>query len=124
VDEPDVIRKKIMKAKTDAGPTTENQEKPQEIVNLFTILKHVSPQEVCEHFEHQYNNCTIRYGDFKKQLAEDVVNFCAPIRERILELSSNDVYLDKVMKEGAEKARVSGRKTLADVRGIIGFRDL
>ena len=123
VDEPEVIRKKIMKAKTDAGPTAENQEKPQEIENLFTIMKHISSQEVYQHFDNQYNNCSIRYGDFKKQLAEDVVNFCTPIRERILELSQNNAYLDKVMKEGAEKARQSGRKTLAEVREIIGFKN-
>ncbi|MCL2132641.1 MAG: tryptophan--tRNA ligase [Lentimicrobiaceae bacterium] len=120
-DEPDVIRKKIMKAKTDAGPTVENQEKPQEIENLFTIMKHVSLQETYEYFDTQYNNCTIRYGDFKKQLAEDVVNFCTPIRQRIVELANNDNYLNKVMKEGAEKARTSGRKTLSEVREIIGF---
>jgi tryptophanyl-tRNA synthetase len=54
-------------------------------------------------------------------LAEDVVNFCVPIRERILDLSKNDAYLNKVMKEGAEKARTSGRKTLSEVREIIGY---
>ena len=123
-DEPDVIRKKIMKAKTDTGPTVENQQKPQEIENLFTILKHVSSQDIYEHFDRLYNTCSIRYGDFKKQLAEDVVNFCAPIRERILELINNDAYLDKVMKDGAEKARISGQKTLSEVREIIGFRNL
>ena len=123
VDEPAVIRKKIMKAKTDAGPTAENQEKPQEIENLFTIMKHISSQEVYQHFDNLYNNCSIRYGDFKKQLAEDVVNFCMPIRERILELSQNDAYLDNVMQEGAEKARQSGRKTLSEVREIIGFKN-
>jgi tryptophanyl-tRNA synthetase len=123
VDSPDEKQKKIMKAKTDAGPTTENQEKPQEIENLFTILKHVSSQDIYEYFEQLYNSCTIRYGDFKKQLAEDVVNFCSPIRERILELSNNDAYLDKIMKEGAEKARQSGRKTVAEVREIIGFKN-
>jgi len=124
IDEPDVIRKKIMKAKTDTGPTTENQQKPQEIENLFTILKHVSSSDTYQHFDTLYNNCSIRYGDFKKQLAEDVVNFCTPIRERILDLAKNDAYLDKVMREGAEKARTSGRKTLSEVREIIGFRNM
>jgi len=56
-------------------------------------------------------------------LAEDVVHFCSPIRERILELSDNDAYLNRIMKEGAEKARISGRKTLSEVREIIGFRN-
>ena len=124
VDEPDVIRKKIMKAQTDAGPTVENQQKPQEIENLFILMKHISPQDTYEHFEQRYNNCSIRYGDFKKQLAEDIVQFCSPIRQRILELSTNDVYLNKIMKDGAEKARLSGRKTLAEVREIIGFKNV
>jgi len=122
VDEPEVIRKKIMKAKTDAGPVEENQQKPQEIENLFTIMKHVSTRDTYEHFEQLYNTCSIRYGDFKKQLAEDVVLFCAPIRERILELADNDAYLNRIMTEGAEKARISGRQTLSEVREIIGFR--
>jgi tryptophanyl-tRNA synthetase len=58
----------------------------------------------------------------KKQLAEDVVLFCNPIRERTDELSKDKDYLEKVMRNGAEKARESGQKTLSEVREIIGFR--
>ena len=58
----------------------------------------------------------------KKQLAEDINNFCAPIRERILDIRSNEEYLAKVARQGAEKARESAAKTLNEVRQIIGFR--
>jgi tryptophanyl-tRNA synthetase len=122
VDAPDVIRKKIMKAKTDAGPTMENQQKTQETENLFTIMKYVSSPDTLLHFEQAYNNCTIRYGELKKQLAEDIIRFCAPVREQILALSNNDDYLKKVMQRGAEKAHASASKTISEVRQIIGFR--
>ena len=121
-DSPDEIRKKIMRAKTDTGPTEENQPKTQEITNLFTLMKHVSSGETLTDFEHAYNNCSIRYGDMKKQLAEDIIKFCEPIRERINELSKDNDYLEKVMKNGAEKARANASKTLAEVRKIIGMR--
>jgi len=121
-DLPQTIRKKIMRAKTDEGPTQENQTKSQEITNLFTLMKYVSTPDVLAHFESAYNDCSIRYGDMKKQLAEDIIAFCEPIRERINELSADEAYLEKVMQLGAEKARASGAKTLSDVRQIIGFR--
>ena len=121
-DEPAVIRKKVMRAKTDQGPTRENQEKPQEIENLFTIMRQVSTPETYAYFDEAYNKCTIRYGDMKKQLAEDIVRCCEPIRERILELSQNSKRLEEIMDAGAEKARANARKTIRDVREIIGFR--
>jgi len=121
-DLPQTISKKIMRAKTDEGPTQENQQKSQEITNLFTLMKYVSTPDVLAHFESAYNDCSIRYGDMKKQLAEDIIAFCEPIRERINELSADEAYLEKVMQLGAEKARASGAKTLSDVRQIIGFR--
>lgn len=121
-DEPEVIRKKIMKAKTDAGPVMEYQERPQEIVNLFTIMQHVSSADTYAFFNDAYNHCNIRYGDMKKQLAEDVIQFCTPIRERIAEIAANDEYLNKVRQLGAEKARISAAKTIREVREIIGFK--
>ena len=60
--------------------------------------------------------------DFKKQLAEDIVKFNAPIREKIKVLQKDDAYLKKVVEEGAEKARESAKKTVLEVRKIIGFR--
>ena len=113
---------KVMKAVSDAGPTEPNSVKPEPIANLFTMMEIVSEKETYDFFNEKYNNCEIRYGDMKKQLAEDINKFCAPIRERILDMAANTEYLDKVARMGAEKARESASKTLNEVRQIIGFR--
>lgn len=122
-DDPAVIRKKIMRAVTDSGPTEPNQPKPQAIENIFALMKALSAPETLSHFEEEYNNCRIRYGDMKKQLAEDAIAFTEPFREKIKEIGSNDEYLRKVVKMGREKAQASARKTVREVREIIGFRD-
>lgn len=122
VDDEKTIRKKVMKAVTDAGPTEPNSVKPEPIANLFTMMEIVSSKDTYDYFNEKYNNCEIRYGDMKKQLAEDINNFCAPIRERILDIQNNDELLMKVIKAGAEKSRESAAKTLNEVRQIIGFR--
>ena len=121
-ESPESIRKKVMRAVTDIGPTETNQKKPDVIQNLFTLLEVVSTPEIVSHFDTAYNNCTIRYGDLKKQLAADIINFTNPIRSRIEDICKDDVYLSRVAKNGAEKARESASKTLEEVRKIIGFR--
>jgi len=120
-DSPEIIRKKVMKAVTDAGPTLPNSEMPEAIQNIFTLLSIVSQVDVIEHFKTQYNNCSIRYGDIKKQLAEDTILFTQPIREKILDMQKNDEYIKKVASDGASKARESAQKTISEVRKIIGF---
>lgn len=121
-DSPDIIKKKVMKAVTDAGPTEMNQEKPDIIKNLFDIMKAVSPASTVEHFDNLYNKCEIRYGDMKKQLTEDITLFLSPIRERIEEIDKDEEYLRKVVKLGTEKAKESASKTIKEVREIIGFK--
>ena len=121
-DTPDAIRKKVMRAKTDSGPTVENQTKPVEIQNLFDLMKVVSTPDTVAHFDALYNSCQIRYGDLKKQLAEDMVVATEPIRSRIESIANDEAYIRKVINQGAEKARESARKTIQDVREIIGFR--
>ncbi len=120
-DEDDVIRKKIMKAKTDSGPTAPDSEKPDYIQNLFTLMKLVSTEEVYNQFDANYNGCSIRYGDFKKQLAEDMANFIKPIREKAADIQNDKLFLSKVIKEGADKARESASKTLHLVRAVINM---
>lgn len=122
-DDPETIRKKVMKAVTDSGPTQPNQHKPEAIQNLFTIMKAISSPDTLQYFEDKYNACEIRYGDMKKQLAEDIITFTTPIRERIEAILSDNDYLRKVARMGAEKARESASKTIRDVRHIIGFRE-
>ena len=121
-DDPKTIEKKVKKALTDQGPTEPNQEKPECVENLFTILRVVSTAEVVNHFEEKWNTCEIRYGDLKKQLAEDIITVTNPIRERILAIENDNAYLHKVAKLGAEKARESASKTLTAVREIMGFK--
>jgi tryptophanyl-tRNA synthetase len=122
VDDDTTIRKKVMKAVTDTGPTAPDSPKPEAIQNLFTIMEVVSAPDVHDHFNEQYNRCAIRYGDLKKQLAEDIIAFCTPIRERVLEYASDVDYMDKVAALGADKARESANRTLKEVRRQIGFR--
>jgi|TARA_B110000503_G_scaffold117858_1_gene178243 tryptophanyl-tRNA synthetase len=122
-DEPaDVIRKKIMRAKTDAGPTGANQPRSEELQNLFDIMALVSDAGTIAHFDAEHVKGTIRYGDLKKQLAEDVVTFIEPITERINHYKKDTAALAKAAKLGAEKANESAQKTLKEVREIIGFK--
>jgi len=121
-DEPEDIRKKVMKAVTDAGPTEPNQLKPEAIENIFQLMKVVSAPETFEFFNEKYNTCQIRYGDMKKQLAEDMIQFTTPFRERIKDLLSNEAYLSKVARMGKEKAQASAAKTIREVREIVGFK--
>ena len=121
-DSAEVIRKKVMRAITDAGPTEPNQTKPEVIQNLFTLMNVLSKPETVQHFEEQYNNCTVRYGDLKKQLAEDMIAFVQPLSERIKEMSSDEEFLKKVILQGKEKAHASASKTIKEVREIIGIK--
>lgn len=118
------IWNKVKKAKTDTGPTELNQEKSVEIQNLFMLLSLVSSKQTIEFFEEEYNKCTIRYGDLKKQLSDDIALFTKPFREKITELENNPSYINKIAKEGAEKARESARKTLDGVQEIMGLKPI
>jgi tryptophanyl-tRNA synthetase len=121
-DAPEIIRKKVLKAVSDGGPTEENQAKPEAIQNLFDLMKIVSTPDTLSHFDELYNKCAIRYGDFKKQLAEDMIIFNTPIREKIEDIAADSDYLRKVANHGAEKARENARKTIKEVRELIGFK--
>lgn len=121
-DEPEIIRKKVMRAVTDTGPTEENQIKDEGVQNLFDLMKTVSSADTHAHFENLYNTCQIRYGDLKKQLAEDMIIATAPVREKISDIINNKTYLRQVALHGALKARESAAKTIKEVREIIGFK--
>ncbi len=121
-DPPDVIRKKVMRAVTDSGPTQPNQTKPEAVANLFTLLNLVAKPDTITFFNEKYNDCSIRYGDLKKQLAEDIINFTAPIYDKIQSIVSDEKLLNKVMDIGQEKAKESARATIDEARKIIGFR--
>lgn len=122
IDDPKVLRKKVMRAVTDEGPKEPNSPVSQPIANLFSLLELTSTPEVVKHYKDAYADCSIRYGDLKKQLAEDILAVTTPIRERINDILANEDYLRKVVAQGAEKARERASKTLADVRQIMGIR--
>ncbi len=122
VDTPEIIRKKMSKAVTDTGPTEPNTPPTTPVQNLFDIMKLVSTEDTLTHFTQTYANCTIRYGDLKKQLAEDIITFLTPIRERIEAIKADEKLLAKVAKQGAEKAHESAAKTLGEVRQAVGFK--
>jgi tryptophanyl-tRNA synthetase len=116
------ITKKIMKAVTDTGPLTPFQMPTQEVQNLFDLMALVSDQSTLQHFKDVYANCTIRYGDLKKQLAEDMNIFLKPFRQKIKDALSNETVLAHAASMGAEKARESAGKTMREIREIIGFK--
>ena len=120
-DDDDTIRKKVMKAKTDSGPTEKNSPKPDYIRNLFLLKKMVSSEEGLTRYEEQYNECTIRYGDMKKELAEEMVHFISPIRKLANEILADEKYLQQVMQQGAEKAIASAKATMQIVRDAMGL---
>jgi tryptophanyl-tRNA synthetase len=121
-DPPEVIRKKVMSAVTDAGPSHPGQEPSEPVKNLFTIMNVVSDPSAVKYFTDKHASCEIRYGDLKKQLAEDIIKVTDPIRNRIKDILADNQYLAKVVREGGEKARQSASKTIREVREIIGYR--
>lgn len=120
-DSDELIRKKIMKAKTDQGPATPFAPKPDYIENIFQLMRLVSEPNTLQQFDTDYNNCVIRYGDMKKQLADDMIRFIAPIREKAAALQHDTAFLERVMRQGAEKARASAQKTMQLVRQVMGL---
>jgi tryptophanyl-tRNA synthetase len=123
-ESPDSIRKKVMRAVTDSGPVDTNSEKSEAIQNLFSLMTTVSTPDTVDFFENAYNNCTIRYGDMKKQLSEDIILFTTPFREKAESYAKDDATLSKIAKMGAEKARESAAKTVKEVREIVGIKGL
>ncbi len=121
-DTPEEIRKKVMRAVTDTGPQKPGEKPSEAVANLFTIMKVVSDQSTVKYFTDKHASCEIRYGEMKKQLAEDIIKVTDPIRKRIMEILADNRYMAKVVSEGAEKARASASRTIREVREIIGYR--
>jgi tryptophanyl-tRNA synthetase len=120
-DDDELIRKKIMRAKTDSGPAAPGEAMADYIQNLFQLMNLVSEPAVVQKFTEDFNKASIRYGDMKKQLAEDMVKFISPIRAKAETIYQNKSYLKKIIEEGAEKARASAQKTITIARELTGF---
>src|SRR5690606_3771068 len=110
------------KAKTDEGPKAPHSPMPDYIDNIFQLLALTSVRDVYEKFESDYNNCIIRYGDLKKQLAEDMIRFIAPIREKAKDIRNNETYMKEVMEKGAAKAGENAKRTMELTREAIGIK--
>ncbi|HZH99941.1 MAG TPA: tryptophan--tRNA ligase [Flavisolibacter sp.] len=123
-DDDELIMKKVMKAKTDSGPTEPNSEMPDYIQNIFQIMSLVSEESTVQKFRDDFNNANIRYGDMKKQIAEDMVQFIAPIREKAEAIYQDKAYLKTVIEAGAAKARSSAKQTIEQAREMIGLNYL
>ena len=118
LDEPDVIRRKIRRAKTDSGTEVVATPDKPALTNLLGIYAGLTDRSVPE-IEDQYRGKG--YGDFKKDLAEVVVESLSPIRERTLELLDDPRELDEVLEASAEKARGVARSTLHDAWAKLGL---
>jgi tryptophanyl-tRNA synthetase len=117
VDEPEAVRKKIRSAVTDSGTEVRRGPDKQGIANLIEILsvvRAVSPEDVEREFDGS------GYGDFKSAVADEVVSYLAPVRERYGELRSDEDALERTLSAGADKARAIAADTLADVREAMG----
>jgi tryptophanyl-tRNA synthetase len=123
-DETEVLRKKIMRAVSDSGPADPGAPKSQPVQNLFDLMALVCQPDVIAFFDKAHSEGSIRYGDLKKQLAEDMEHFIAPLRTRIQDTLKDRERVRKAAKMGAEKARASAAKTIAEVRNIIGFKGI
>ncbi|SFW70138.1 tryptophan--tRNA ligase [Chitinophaga sancti] len=119
-DSDELIMKKLKSAKSATG-TEEGGGMPEAVANLFSLMEQVSTPDVITHFRKTFEDGSIRYGDMKKQLGEDMCKFIAPIREKAHSLQEDPAYLNKIMKHGAEKARESAAQTLQQARKLIGI---
>jgi tryptophanyl-tRNA synthetase len=119
LDEPDAIRRKISRAVTDTGSGIQADEtnKPG-ITNLLRIYSGLSGETVGG-LESRYAGAG--YGDFKKDLAEVVVDAFAPIRERTEKMLADEATLDRLLAQGAQRARPLARQTMTVVNGRVGF---
>ncbi|MDE6510416.1 MAG: tryptophan--tRNA ligase [Muribaculaceae bacterium] len=122
IDDEKVMRKKVMRAVTDEGPKAPDSPMSEPIANLFTLLELTSAPDVVEHFRRAYADCSIRYGDLKKQLADDIAAVTAPIRQRIMDIQANDEFLSRTVSQGAERARAAAADTLSQVKQVMGIK--
>jgi tryptophanyl-tRNA synthetase len=117
LDPPEDLRRKFMKAQADSGREVVRREDKPGISNLIEIMaaaRGIAPEQVEREFEGS------GYGDFKTAVADSVVDWLAPVRERYPELRADEDQLEGILESGADRARAITRETLADVREAMG----
>lgn len=115
------IEKKFKRAVSDSGPTEKNSPLSPVVKNLFAFMDLFSSADTKNEYLQAYSDCTIRYGDMKKQIASDAIKTLAPIRENIEKFLANPNLLQEIAKNGAEKANANAKITLEEVRDIMGL---
>jgi tryptophanyl-tRNA synthetase len=117
LDEPDAVSKKIRSAVTDSGSEVVRAPEKAGISNLIEILAAVrgSPPEA---IEREFEGAG--YGAFKTAVAEEIVDYLAPVRQRYEALRGDERALEQILTRGADKARAIASGTLADVRNAMG----
>jgi tryptophanyl-tRNA synthetase len=119
LEDPASIRKKIGRAVTDLGSEVKfDEENKPGVTNLLRIYAALSGSSVAE-LEERYAGAG--YGTFKKELAEVVVDALAPIKERTEKMLADEAELDRLLAEGADRARAVASETMREVRDRIGF---
>jgi tryptophanyl-tRNA synthetase len=118
LDEPEAARKKVMSAVTDSGSEVRRADDKPGITNLIDILAVIRGADPAE-IEREFDGSG--YGDFKAAVADAVVDYLAPVRERYSELRADEAGLRLTLESGAEKARAIAAATLADVRDAMGI---
>ncbi|MCD8303947.1 MAG: tryptophan--tRNA ligase [Prevotellaceae bacterium] len=121
-DDDRTVEKKVKKAVTDMTPTEPCSPMSEPIANLFTLLRLVSDEATVTQFTDAWNDCSIRYGDLKREIAQGIIRVIAPMRERYESLYADTDYLNRVRRDGAERVRVEVRKTLDEMRHVMGIR--
>ena len=118
LDEPDVIRKKFSRAVTDSGSeVVRSPEKPgiTNLIDILAVARGSDPAAIEAEFAGS------GYGDFKKAVAEAVVEYLTPVQQRYRDLRADEAELDRILGLGAEKASALAAPVLADVRRRMGF---
>jgi tryptophanyl-tRNA synthetase len=124
-DDDELIRKKIMKAKTDVGQSSVAAGKvviSEPVKNLLQLMSLVSEESAVNKYESDIGSGTIRYGDMKKQLAEDMIKFISPIREKANAIRNDEAFLYKLIRDGMQRSRESAQKTIELTRKAIGLK--
>ena len=118
LDEEKAIRKKFGSAVTDSGREIRRGEDKAGIANLIGVLS-VASGKAEDEIENDFADAG--YGDFKKAVADSVVEFLAPVRDAYPEIRADDAELERILATGAERARGYASQTLADVRSAMGI---
>jgi tryptophanyl-tRNA synthetase len=117
LDEPKAIEKKLKSAVTDSGSeVVRSRDKPgvTNLIEILAVVRGVAPEEVEREFDGQ------GYGAFKGAVAQAVVDFLAPVRERYGEIRPDEKGLEKTLAEGAERAHAIAHEVVGDARRAMG----